>query len=221
MKPKTESLDRLFAAIDAGDLASLDRILTAEPDLANALGHHPEFQENDPWTPLVYAAYQGDAGACSRLLAAGAEVDEAISGTTALEMASGGPYPAVVDLLLEAGASVANSDGGRWAVLHHAASGGTAETARALLAKGADAEAVDDRGRRPLHLAASSRKVAIAELLLQAGARHDVQDGAGRTPLQHVLDRTGLLPSAHWQPLRPDEEAMMSLLKAGPRGRGV
>ena len=215
MTRTTEPLDRILIAIDVGDMASLVRILAAEPDLANELGRHPEFREDDPWTPLVYAAFQGNAGACRALLKAGAVLNDPLSGSAALEMASGGPHQVIVNLLLEAGAAVTRPADGGWSALHHAASGGTVETAEALVARGADVEAVDDRGRRPLHLAASSRKLGVSQVLLKAGAGQDHKDEDGRTALQHVIDRTGLVPSAHSQPLRDDEKAMMNLLGRG------
>ena len=101
--------------------------------------------------------------------------------------------PAVVDLLLAAGADVNARDADDATPLHVAArySGwmpwptrpmGTA-VVDALLAAGARVNARDANGRTPLHFAVEfSHNPAIIEVLLAAGADADAQDERGETP---------------------------------------
>ena len=212
MRGPQSNWSTLLRAVEAAELSAIELLLSDRPELVNHLGLHPDVPDDDPWTPLTFAAYQGHAAVCQLLLKAGADLDDRRSGTTALEMACGGPHVDVVLLLLAEDASTEAPDGGGWSVLHHAASGGTGEIARLLIAAGAPVGTADARGRTPLHIAASSRNLAVADLLIGEGASMDARDFDGRTPVRHVLDRTGLIPSTHRQPEREDERRMKELL---------
>ena len=113
--------------------------------------------------------------------------------------------PAVVSILLEAGADVhAPDDHWTYAPLHHAARGGTVGVVRTLLEAGADANAwatgySTDYGWNwtPLHLASQSNpdpEVVVA--LLEAGADLQAPGGAGfRAPANSPLHYAGANPN--------------------------
>ena len=93
------------------------------------------------FTPLLFAARQGDLASARLLLAAGANVnDVAPAGTSALVVAAHSGHGALAAWLLEQGADP-NAVGGGYTALHAAILRGDADLASALLARGADPNA--------------------------------------------------------------------------------
>ena len=140
------------------------------------------------YTPLLFAARQGDVESARLLLAAGADVDDAAaSGTSALVVAAHSGHGALAAFLLEAGADPGAADAG-YAALHAAVLRGEVDLVRALLAHGADPDAALERGtpaRRvsadwtlqhdmigatPFWLAARFREAEIMRILAEHGA---------------------------------------------------
>lgn len=72
---------------------------------------------------------------------------------TPLHSAAAGRRPAMVSLLLAAGADPHARQAGGWTPLHSAAQNGDRESARLLLAAGADPHTPNDAGRTPAELA--------------------------------------------------------------------
>ena len=138
------------------------------------------------------------------------------SGATALFTAAAStPDPAIVSMLLEAGADVHARDGFlQYTPLHNAARSGTPQVVRALLEAGADVDAwakgfgVDwGWGWTPLHLAARSNPdPEVVSALVEAGA--DLQAPGeesyyrGNTPLHYAGDN-------------PNPDVASALLSAG------
>ena len=95
--------------------------------------------------------------------------------------------PAMVDLLLKAGASLKTTDVNGWTVLHHAAKWGNVPAVQGLLARGADPNAASKGGFRPLHLALRAGygfpSAASVKSLLAKGADPKLANKAGQTPL--------------------------------------
>jgi ankyrin repeat protein len=90
------------------------------------------------FTPLLFAAREGEVEAAKYLLAAGADVnDTAADGSTALAVAAFSGQSAVAQLLVEYGADL-NAAGGGYAPLHAAVLRGDLRLANALIARGAD-----------------------------------------------------------------------------------
>ncbi len=85
-----------------------------------------------------------------------------------------GPYlwhaPALVDVLLDAGADASDEDDGGLTPLHHASQAGAAEAVRLLMARGADPTLADDQGQTPRDLAERAEWVDVAALLREAEA---------------------------------------------------
>jgi ankyrin repeat protein len=152
-------------------------------------------------TPLLFSALNGDSASATRLLAAGAPVnDTAAGGATALVMAAHRGYGALVRLLLEKGAD-ANAAGAGYTALHSAVLRGDQEMVRTLLAHGADLNprltkgTYLKRGSRdfafekflvgatPFALAARLGNVALMRTLVAAGADRSIGLADGRPPL--------------------------------------
>lgn len=153
------------------------------------------------FTPLLFAARTGDAGAARRLLAAGADPeDTAPNGASALIVAAHSGHGPLAGLLLAAGADP-NAFGAGYAPLHAAILRGDAELVDALLAHGADPDARLASGTRyarqgklfaldndwvgatPFFLAAKFGRGDIMRRLSESGANPSVGLDGGVTPL--------------------------------------
>lgn len=157
-------------------------------------------------TPLLFAARQGGLDIAWRLVAAGADVnDAAASGTSALVVAAHSGHTALAAFLLEQGADPNAAEAG-YSALHVATLRGDETLAAALLARGADPNAPIRRGspgRRnspdyvlehdvvgatPFWLAAHFAEPGIMRALAAHGAdpRVALPDG-GATPLMAAV----------------------------------
>lgn len=138
------------------------------------------------FTPLLYAAREGDALAVEREIAAGANVNQRLkNGVTALMLASIKGHRDIVRALLTASADVNASNKGTTA-LHVAAHQGHGSVIRDLLAAGARVDARTDAGylrSTPLLDAAGAGQLDAAEILMNAGADVNARDELGLTPL--------------------------------------
>ncbi|WP_367874881.1 ankyrin repeat domain-containing protein [Luteolibacter sp. Populi] len=131
----------------------------------------------------IYDGETGDGILPALLLKAGAKAGLAAPGTglTPLHFAAQRGSPAVVQLLLDAGAPVdARTAGPKFQDSEHvaevtpllyAAERGSPETIRLLLSKGADANAEDKNGASALSYALASKKPEVLDLLIRAGAK--------------------------------------------------
>ena len=181
--------------------------LGADPTLVNDRGEVAYPLDCGYWNTSGFARV-ATAQATAACLAAGADVNARDrNGNTPLlfatEILGGGADespaskdPAVVTLLLEAGAEVNAHNDVRSTPLHNAAWGRRVEVATnradlvenppivaALLAAGADVEARDNGGSTPLHHAAAIEGLETVAMLLEAGADIHARDNAGYSPL--------------------------------------
>lgn len=189
----------LWSAAGRGDVARLRELLgvsggggacsasATSAAAAAAAAHAPRTDVNkgDDYghTALHEAALAGHAAAAEVLLAAGAQVDNAVCGATPLHRAAALGRGAVVTLLLRAGADVTARDrstGDLRTPLSKAAAAGHADVVRDLLAAGSAVSAVDARGMTPWQLATAGGHAEVAALLVRAGA---VAEGALPPPL--------------------------------------
>ena len=148
---------------------------------------------------LERAVDAGDAQAVSRLIDAGAKVNDVLQ--------THDPFSS----------QIGNTP------LHLAARDGNDQIVKLLIAKGADVNAQNERGVTPLHLAIGHETA--AQILLDAGARTDLADGRGRTALHWAASdadaTTVALLLAHGaSPLARDDDGRTPLhLAAAVPGR--
>lgn len=170
----------LHLAARTGDLAKVAELLSegADPHRLNHGGH----------SALGVAAGAGQVEVAALLLAAGARPD--VHGpTSAPPLRLAVPHPAIVAMLLEAGADAADpivlADAMIQAALH-----GHEDSVAPLLAAGAPVDRVRPWSGSALSLAAEGGYLGIVEQLLAAGADPELTDREGRTALYHALRRS-------------------------------
>lgn len=177
--------------------------LGADPAARDSAGTSADPAACERWGSEVFFAF-ATADIVAGCIADGADAHTIADGSQATALlftaAASTPDPAVVSMLLAAGADVHARDGGELTPLHHAARSGTPKVARALLGAGADVDAwakgfyIDwGWGWTPLHLAAKSNPdPEVARVLVEAGA--DLQAPGeesyfhGNTPLHYAGD---------------------------------
>ncbi|MEE1754994.1 ankyrin repeat domain-containing protein [Streptomyces sp. SP18CS02] len=144
---------------------------------------------SDPTTrgqELSEAVHSGDADAVVRLLRAGVPAEAAdAEGRTALHLAASGDDPAIVRLLLAAGADPGRGSGedGDELPLCGAACWGRTEVVRALLAAGAPADQKEGGGFTALTWAVLNGFADTVAALLEYGADPSLPGPSGEPPL--------------------------------------
>ncbi|KAG2495182.1 hypothetical protein HYH03_006788 [Edaphochlamys debaryana] len=215
----------LQAAAHAGDLAEVERLLSAGVDpntsdpagrtalfLAAAEGHegvarallragaNPDAPSRVGYGPLGVAAARGQAAVVRALIGGGARLESTDrDGRTPL-------LAAALRGHVDAGASPEAAAAGGVRALHLAARGGHVDLCRTLMLAGVQEDAVDVDGRTPLALAAASGHgpAVQALLLLSGGAVKDLADKGGRTALALAAEKGSA-------------EAVKALLAAGAK----
>ena len=154
-------------------------------------GADPNISGRKGVTPLIAAAFKGNARVFEMLLARGADPkasDE--TGKSAMVYAAARGFDDIVKRLIDSGVDPRARYGNdltalMWAAGHEDGVGAAA-VARVidlLLAHGAEINAADNRGRTALMIAASVGDAATVELLLKRGADRSVKDKDGKSAL--------------------------------------
>lgn len=177
--------------------------LGADPAARDSAGTSADPAACERWGSEVFFAF-ATADIVADCIADGAGAhaiaDESQATALLFTAAASTPDPAVVSMLLAAGADVHARDRGEYTPLHKAALSGTPKVVRALLAAGADVDAWAEGfnvdwgwGYTPLHLAAKSNPhPEVVSALVEAGA--DLQAPGeesyfrGNTPLHYAGD---------------------------------
>ncbi|HEX2801808.1 MAG TPA: ankyrin repeat domain-containing protein [Phenylobacterium sp.] len=160
--------------------------------------------EKGGFTPLLFAAQDGDVESARLLLAAGAQFGDATPGrASALVIAAHAGQTEVARLLLDAGADP-NDMGAGYSALHVAATAGDLALAQALIARGADLNAHQQKGSptkrmpsghaldikmtgaTPYFLAVRAGQIDLMRLLASKGADTAIPLKDGRTALMVI-----------------------------------
>lgn len=171
------------------------------------LGAAIDSKDHQGRTPLLQAAAHGNVVATKFLLERGASViHQDAEGKSALHWCCKSGHPAIVPLLINAGADMNLGDkkisdrsqsAGSQTPLMYAASN-SEEVTKALLKFGPDVNLVDEAKQSALIHAIRgypSNQLSIVERLLKNGARVDQSDHEGNTALHFMVQRGGLSSS--------------------------
>jgi ankyrin repeat protein len=172
-QPFPHLMTALMCAASCGKEDTVSLLLSRGADAAvqSALG----------WTPLHYAAHNGDAGTINTLTRNGADPNAPDKGgMTALILASGRrnsrtDAPEAVKALLAAGAGADAQDNNGITALMEAAMRGHVESARVLLAAGADPNLTDRNGNNARAWAQKQRKPSIEAAIVQWEKQREAQ----------------------------------------------
>ena len=171
-----EPRDRLVAAIDAGDVATVRTLVDADPGLARA-------RDDAGVSVLMRARYRWDDDLVVAIRSAGAPLDvfEAAAIRDDVRLSE----------LLDADPAQGqawSADG--FTALHFAAFFGGGAGAQRLLDAGADPDAVsrNPMAVRPLHSAVAGNRARVALALIAAGAGVNVAQRHGWTPLHGAAE---------------------------------
>ncbi|MBQ8480609.1 MAG: ankyrin repeat domain-containing protein [Akkermansia sp.] len=177
---ESEYSSRIISAAEKGDNEQLSLLITAGADVNKA--------DKDGWTPLHWAAWNGNSECVKRLLATpGIDVNMANEyGWTPLDRAASNGHSKCVKLLLAApGINVNKADKYGKTPLYGAACWGHSECVKLLLAApGINVNMADEDGRTSLYGAAFNGHSECVKLLLAApGIDVNMADKYGWTPL--------------------------------------
>lgn len=181
MSPDAATTADFFAAIDADDRETIDRMLDADQTLAAA-------RDDDGVSAVMHALYRARRTAAEDIAADLPSLD-------IFEAAALGRADEVRGLLAsDPGLATARSVDG-FTALHFPAFFGGAEAARALVDAGADvnARSANDFAVMPIHSAAAGRHDDVVAVLVDAGADVNVRQRHGWAPLHGAAqngDRT-------------------------------
>jgi ankyrin repeat protein len=166
MPPTTQTI---FPAIAAGDVDAVSRMLDADPMLVHVRHADPELHH---FTPLQFAAAEGQLGICRLLVERGAEVyTNPMSTYPPVLQAAWKKHPDVVKYFLEEIPHLAAGTNGLGVMINLAAREGWTDIVRKHIER--DPLAVYQRGwigDSPLHWPSHNDNVEIVTMLLDAGA---------------------------------------------------
>lgn len=176
----------LLAAIDKGQWATAEYLLTQRPDLTR--------EDNNGNSPLYLAVSRGDSAVAmvKRLLDAGAPGELGPktgdnAGATPLHICCATGANACLEALLARGASATKLLPDGSTPLHTAAIGGDQRTVELLCKAGASVAALNNEKRTPLHNCGITGNAKVAAALIQQGAAVDGADAEGCTPLMRAV----------------------------------
>jgi ankyrin repeat protein len=172
-------------AIHSVDIGHIRRIRELVQD-----GADPNIRNSTGYTPLLVAAWKGDAEACVFFIEKGTDVNATDKeGRTALMHAVRGGQAEICALLIENGAGVNAKDKTGWTPFIYAAHWGRTKICALLIGNGADIEATDKNGNTALGNAKSSngRKETVAFL----GIMESMEKGKRQTFIKDFMACTG------------------------------
>jgi ankyrin repeat protein/predicted Ser/Thr protein kinase len=155
-----------------------------------------------PPDTLISAVTYGRADVVKSMLAKGANINERDSDqNTPLMVASEGTSylpnnVAMVELLIDARASLEAQDSRGRTALHRAAAAGRTNAVGFLLKSGALVNPKTKDGATPLAYAVEFGKMPVVQMLIAHSAKVDLADASGTTPLMIASEGTAYLPNS-------------------------
>jgi len=164
----------LLASARSGNLTDMNRALS---DGANV-----NYQAEDGWTALHFAACHIDSTIAQVLIAAGSKVNiQDNEGATPLHNAAYRGYTDVAQVFIDAGANVDIQDNDQETPLHWASWSGHKEVVLALCKADASVNALDKDGSTPLHRAAMFKNTDAMKILIGAGSDVEIHNSEGES----------------------------------------
>lgn len=227
----------IVAAVHAGDLPKLKRLLERDPALANTKVYPQAYERADqrrdyetrtgqsPWRGRLVIHDAADAPAerlpvLEALVAAGARLDVRLEGRTLLHEAASRGNAAVAAWLIERGADVDavndckdNCAESGWRPLHNALRLHPEELVALLVSRGASIDAAAAGDRTALHAAGASGNLGGAFALCRHGADPSRKDERGNTP--HDLAVKPVPPGDVMRTAPEDPAELPAWLEAG------
>ena len=169
------SEQRLFAAIEAGQIETVRELVSGDPTLVDA-------RNTSGLSAILVATYYGRNEIAKLLIDAGAQL-------TILEAAATGAQERVEQILQKDTSAINSYSVDGWTPLHLAVFFGRVNIVHLLHNKGTDLNAVskNEQRVRPLHSAlANPNNAAVAQLLIDYGADVTATQAQGYTPLHYA-----------------------------------
>lgn len=164
-----------------GDLAALEALLDAGAEI--------NVRDQFGRTPLSRAMTNSNSDIIWRMIAAGAEIYEPESWSTALHSASAvnPPNLEIIEFVIAEGADPNYRDRKDITPLHLVAEGDGVEIAAALVAAGTDIDALDNNGDTPFLLALKKNNLPMAQAFIRLGADTEATGKAGHGALFYAV----------------------------------
>lgn len=164
-------------------------------------------------TDILNAVLAGDVVKTAALLKSGADCNTSNEeGATLLMLAAGAGNMDLVDLLIEAGATIDATDSRGWtalmkALFNYEQNRGFPDVVSALINAGADIEHKVSYGTRPLMIAAGYGEAGVVEVLLAAGADTGALNEGGRNAktMAETKDYVEVVNQLHMHDLRKSD----------------
>ncbi len=172
-----------FARISRGDMNTVVLFVNAGMDI--------DTPNEQGWTPLMVALFEGREEVALFLIKKGADVNFSDrSGYRPVHWAAFKAYTTVIDEIVARGGDVNGETDYGWTALLQAASLGHVATVECLLRHGARPNARDKEGAAAIHKAASNNHADLTRALIRGGAARDLE-GPDKTTALHIAARLG------------------------------
>jgi ankyrin repeat protein len=175
-------------AIDYSDIALLDRIVKAHPEIVNQINYNLDYDFDEGATMLVYATYEDNLEAVKVLLANKADADVVFTENkikrTLIYQAASLDDTGILEEILKKSTKHLNTKCGDSSPVFKAVDSGNIKAAKLLIDNGADINIYSGRSKgrlkyaagTPLMYAVSRLDLAMVKILLEAGA--DITKGS-------------------------------------------
>jgi ankyrin repeat protein len=168
--------ENFYLAIKSGRLVTVKQLLAIKPDLLNA-------RDEINFTPLHWAASEGQVEIASLLISAGADVHARDDDGETPLFGAAESSPQIVQMLLNEGVDINTRNREGKTILHELAYYGERTESQFVITCGANINIRDNNSMTPLHYAALAGLYDEVELLVNNGAKLNSLDNRGFTPL--------------------------------------